>query len=87
MVLISPAVAPVLDAFLLRVTTWLGVFRTLTGIGVVALLGSMTVITATTSLVFWPLVINMNIPNRLHTHVWLGLGEELLAPIWMCWKV
>ncbi len=41
MVLISPAVAPVLGAFLLRVTSWRGVFWTLTGIGVVALLGSV----------------------------------------------
>ncbi len=41
MVLISPAVAPVLGAFLLTVTTWRGVFWSLTGIGVVALLGSI----------------------------------------------
>lgn len=41
MVLISPAVAPMLGAVLLRVTTWRGVFWTLTGIGVVALAGSL----------------------------------------------
>ena len=39
MVLISPALAPVLGAFLLGVTSWRGVFWTLTGIGVIALLG------------------------------------------------
>lgn len=41
MVLISPAVAPVLGAFLLQVMSWRGVFMTLTGIGVLALLGSL----------------------------------------------
>jgi MFS transporter, DHA1 family, multidrug resistance protein len=41
MVLISPAVAPILGAFLLKVTTWRGVFWTLTGIGVLALIGSL----------------------------------------------
>jgi DHA1 family bicyclomycin/chloramphenicol resistance-like MFS transporter len=41
MVLISPAVAPVLGAFLLKVMSWRGVFWTLTGIGVVALVGSI----------------------------------------------
>ncbi len=41
MVLISPAVAPVLGAFLLTVTTWRGVFWVLSGIGVVALIGSL----------------------------------------------
>ena len=41
MVLISPASAPVLGAFLLNVTSWRGVFWTLTGIGVLALLGSL----------------------------------------------
>jgi DHA1 family bicyclomycin/chloramphenicol resistance-like MFS transporter len=41
MVLISPAVAPVLGAFLLRVMSWRGVFWTLTGIGAVALAGSL----------------------------------------------
>ena len=40
MVLISPAVAPVLGAFLLGVTSWRGVFWTLTGIGMIALLGT-----------------------------------------------
>ncbi len=42
MVLISPAVAPVLGAFLLGVTSWRGVFWTLTAIGVLALIGSLT---------------------------------------------
>ncbi len=41
MVLISPAVAPILGAFLLTVTSWRGVFWILTGVGVVALLGSL----------------------------------------------
>jgi len=41
MVLISPAVAPVLGALLLKVISWRGVFWTLTGIGVVALAGSL----------------------------------------------
>jgi DHA1 family bicyclomycin/chloramphenicol resistance-like MFS transporter len=41
MVLISPAVAPVLGAFLMNVMSWRGIFWTLTGIGVVALVGSL----------------------------------------------
>ncbi|MGE5374032.1 MAG: multidrug effflux MFS transporter [Bacteroidota bacterium] len=41
MVLISPAVAPVLGALLLSVTSWRGVFWSLTGIGLLALLGSL----------------------------------------------
>jgi MFS transporter, DHA1 family, multidrug resistance protein len=41
MVMISPAVAPVLGAFLLRVMSWRGVFWTLTGIGAVAFAGSL----------------------------------------------
>ncbi len=41
MVMLSPAVAPMFGALLLNVTTWRGVFWTLTGIGVVALLGSL----------------------------------------------
>jgi MFS transporter, DHA1 family, multidrug resistance protein len=41
MVLISPAVAPVLGAIILGVTSWRGVFLGLTGVGVVALLGSL----------------------------------------------
>jgi DHA1 family bicyclomycin/chloramphenicol resistance-like MFS transporter len=41
MVLISPAVAPILGAFLLKVTSWRGVFWILAGIGIVALLGSL----------------------------------------------
>jgi DHA1 family bicyclomycin/chloramphenicol resistance-like MFS transporter len=41
MVLISPAVAPVLGAFLLKVMSWRGVFSTLTGIGLLALVGSV----------------------------------------------
>jgi DHA1 family bicyclomycin/chloramphenicol resistance-like MFS transporter len=41
MVLISPALAPVLGAFLLKVMSWRGVFWTLTGIGAVALVGSL----------------------------------------------
>ena len=41
MVLISPALAPVLGAFLLKVMSWRGVFMTLTGIGVLALIGSL----------------------------------------------
>ncbi len=40
MVTISPAVAPVLGAFLLKVMSWRGVFWTLTGIGIVALIGA-----------------------------------------------
>ena len=41
MVTISPAVAPVLGAFLLRILSWRGVFWVLTGIGVVALVGGL----------------------------------------------
>ena len=41
MVLISPAVAPILGAFLLKVTTWRGIFWALSGIGLLALLGSL----------------------------------------------
>ncbi len=40
MVLISPAVAPVIGAMILGFTSWHGIFWILTGIGVVALLGS-----------------------------------------------
>jgi len=41
MVLISPAVAPVIGALLLKFISWRGVFWSLTGIGVVALAGSL----------------------------------------------
>lgn len=41
MVLISPAVAPVLGAFLLGFTTWRGVFWVLALIGILALVGSL----------------------------------------------
>ena len=41
MVLISPAVAPILGAFLLKVMSWRGIFWTLTGIGILALAGSL----------------------------------------------
>ncbi len=41
MVTISPAVAPVLGAFLLRVVSWRGVFWSLAGIGVVGLVGCL----------------------------------------------
>ena len=41
MVLISPALAPVLGAILLKVMSWRGVFWTLTGVGVLALAGSL----------------------------------------------
>ena len=41
MVLISPMVAPVLGALLLRVTSWRGVFLILVGIGLLALAGSI----------------------------------------------
>ncbi len=41
MVLISPAVAPVLGAMILGITSWHGIFWILAGIGVVALLGSL----------------------------------------------
>jgi len=41
MVLISPAVAPILGAFLLKAMSWRGVFWVLTGIGGLALLGSL----------------------------------------------
>ena len=41
MVLISPMVAPVLGALLLRVTSWRGVFLILGGIGLLALAGSI----------------------------------------------
>ena len=39
--MLSPAVAPMFGAMLLSVTTWRGVFWTLTGIGVMALLGGL----------------------------------------------
>jgi DHA1 family bicyclomycin/chloramphenicol resistance-like MFS transporter len=41
MVLISPAVAPVLGAFLLNVMSWRGIFWVLTLIGIVAFVGSL----------------------------------------------
>ncbi len=41
MVLISPAVAPVLGAFMLKITSWRGVFWNLTGIGLIALVFSL----------------------------------------------
>ncbi|HWQ45562.1 MAG TPA: multidrug effflux MFS transporter [Longilinea sp.] len=41
MVVISPVVAPMLGAFLLRIMSWRGVFWTLTIIGVVALVGTL----------------------------------------------
>lgn len=41
MVVVSPAVAPVLGAFLLTVTSWRGVFLALAGIGILALAGSI----------------------------------------------
>jgi len=41
MVLISPALAPVLGALLLKFMSWRGVFWTLTGIGALALAGSL----------------------------------------------
>ncbi len=41
MVLISPAVAPMLGAFMLRITSWRGIFWNLTGIGLVALVFSL----------------------------------------------
>jgi MFS transporter, DHA1 family, multidrug resistance protein len=39
--MLSPAVAPMFGAMLLSVTTWRGVFWTLTGIGVLAVLGGL----------------------------------------------
>lgn len=41
MAMLSPAVAPMFGALLLSVTSWRGVFWTLTGIGVLAVLGSL----------------------------------------------
>ena len=41
MVLISPAVAPVIGAFLLKIMSWRGIFWSLTGIGLVALIASL----------------------------------------------
>jgi len=41
MVTISPAIAPALGAFLMIVMSWRGIFWTLTGIGAVALVGSL----------------------------------------------
>ncbi len=40
LVTISPAVAPVLGAFLMKIMSWRGIFWSLTGIGIVALVGS-----------------------------------------------
>jgi len=44
MVLIAPAVAPVLGAMLLQFTTWQGIFLVLAGIGAVALTGCMALV-------------------------------------------
>ena len=41
MVTIAPVVAPILGAFLIKIMLWRGIFWTLTGIGVVALAGSL----------------------------------------------
>lgn len=41
MVLLAPAVAPVLGAFLLKFTTWRGVFWALAGIGLLSLAGAL----------------------------------------------
>jgi len=41
MVTITPAVAPSIGAFFIRFMSWRGIFWTLTGIGIVALLGSV----------------------------------------------
>jgi DHA1 family bicyclomycin/chloramphenicol resistance-like MFS transporter len=41
MVLISPAVAPVLGAALLQITSWQGIFWTLAGVGLVAVAGAV----------------------------------------------
>ena len=41
MTLIAPAVAPILGAYLLKVLSWRGVFWTLSGVGVLALVGSL----------------------------------------------
>ncbi|MPM23520.1 Bicyclomycin resistance protein [bioreactor metagenome] len=56
MVTISPAVAPVLGAFLLKVMSWRGVFWTLMGIGILALIGA---------LLFEETLLERN-PGRLH---------------------
>lgn len=56
MVTISPAVAPVLGAFLLKVMSWRGVFWTLMGIGILALIGA---------LLFEETIVERN-PGRLH---------------------
>jgi DHA1 family bicyclomycin/chloramphenicol resistance-like MFS transporter len=44
MVLIAPAVAPVLGAILLQLTTWQGIFVALAGIGMIALIGTMALV-------------------------------------------
>ena len=41
MVTISPAVAPVIGAFLMKIISWRGIFWTLSGIGIVAVVGSL----------------------------------------------
>jgi MFS transporter, DHA1 family, multidrug resistance protein len=41
MVLITPAVAPILGAVLMNIMSWRGIFWTLAGIGIVALFGSL----------------------------------------------
>jgi DHA1 family bicyclomycin/chloramphenicol resistance-like MFS transporter len=41
MVTLSPAVAPILGAFLLKIMSWRGIFWTLTYIGIMALVGSL----------------------------------------------
>ncbi|MDW5563776.1 MAG: multidrug effflux MFS transporter [Methanomassiliicoccus sp.] len=44
MVLIAPAVAPVIGALLLQFTTWQGIFLVLAGIGTTALLGTLALV-------------------------------------------
>jgi DHA1 family bicyclomycin/chloramphenicol resistance-like MFS transporter len=56
MVTISPALAPVLGAFLLKIMSWRGVFWTLAVIGVIALTGA---------LLFEETIVERN-PGRLH---------------------
>ncbi len=61
MVLISPAVAPMLGAFMLRITSWRGIFWNLTGIGLVALVFS--------------LLFQESIPQRTSGMVFQSLGH------------
>jgi DHA1 family bicyclomycin/chloramphenicol resistance-like MFS transporter len=79
MVLIAPAAAPVLGAFLLSLMSWRGIFWTLAGIGVVGWVGSLlfeeTIPERTTGMV--PVPFNINNGTGIILHSILRLGHVL----------